>query len=113
MALCDDFIEKDSEEDAPGVRWYVSLSPGLHKSPPGMVIRSDLISLLCCFHWPGRLVTQSLSYLASLNALVVKERGRQSLSLLAEVTLMINEQLVHRNKIDYPCEPVWGTALCL
>lgn len=77
MALHGDFTEKNSKEDVPRVRLYVSLSPGLAQEPTWYrVICSDLISLLCCFHYAGLLVKQSLSYLSSLNVLVVKKRER-------------------------------------
>ena len=55
----------------------------------------------------------SLSYLVSLNVLVVKEEEKLSVSLPYEVTVMINEHLVHRYKIDCPWEPVRGPASCL
>lgn len=77
MVLHDDFIEKNSKDDVPGVRLYVSLSSGLAQEPTWYrVICSDLISLLCRFHYTGLLVKQSLSCLASLNVSLVKERER-------------------------------------
>lgn len=61
MALHDDFTEKDSKEDVPGIRSDVSLSHVYHKSVLGTVICNDLISLLRCFRYPGLSVKKSLS----------------------------------------------------
>lgn len=75
------FYRENSKESVPGVRLYISLNPGLAQEPTWYeVICGDLISLLCCFCYTGFLVKQSLSYLASLNVLVLKKTERLSLS---------------------------------